>query len=169
MTTSEPKTDLRPNASPNLVAPGAPATTGPRSLAQAVQTAVRTLDGRRLGAAGHRDAGPAHQPKTLLALLTYCYARQIYGSAEIEEVLRRDANFRQFCPNEFPGAPVIRLFRRDNRQAIRLCLVAALCFLGEQKVEQGTVTKVNQAHLVEEANRRIIIAMFIDATVLDGD
>jgi len=169
MTTSEAKTNLRPNASPNLVAPGAPATTGPRSLAQAVQTAVRTLDGSMLGATTHRDARPAHQPKTLLALLTYCYARQIYGSAEIEEVLRRDANLRAFCPNEFPGAPVIRLFRRDNCQPIRLCLASVLCYLAEQKVKQGIVTKVNKAHLAEEANRRIIMAMFIDATDLDGN
>jgi len=44
-----------------------------------------------------------------------------------------------------------------------------LCYLAEQKVKQGIVTKVNKAHLAEEANRRIIMAMFIDATDLDGN
>jgi len=105
---------------------------------------------------------------TILALSTYCYARQIYGSADIEEVLRRDVHFRQLCANEFPGAWVIRHFRDVNREAIRFCLLAALGFLAEQKIVEDFVTKVNKAHLAEEANRRITMSMFID-TMLDGD
>jgi hypothetical protein len=78
------------------------------------------------------------------------------------------AHFRQLSANEFPGAVVIRRFRRDNRQALRFCLTAVLCFLAEQKVLEGILTNVNKAHLAEEAGRRITMAIFID-TLLDGD
>jgi hypothetical protein len=97
-------------------------------------------------------------------LLTYCYARQIYGSVEIEDVARRDASVRQICGSEFPSAVVIRRFRRDNRQAIRFCLLAVLSVLAEQKLSAGIVTKVNETHLAEEAGRRIIMAIFTDAS-----
>jgi hypothetical protein len=105
----------------------------------------------------------------LLALLTYCYARHIYCSADIEDGLRDDMDFGQLSGNGFPGVLVIRQFRRLNREALRLCLLAVLCFLAEQKIAEGLVTKVNKAHLAEEASRRITMAMFIDMTVLDGD
>ena len=115
-----------------------------------------------------RDAGLAFQPKALLALLSYCYARQIYASAEIEDVVRRDVNFRQLCQNEIPDEWVLRSFRRHNREAIQFCLMTALCFVAEEKVREGIVTKVNKAGFAEEAQRRIIMAMFLDSAALDG-
>ena len=99
MTTLEPERNLRPSTALNLVAPDNAPATGPRSLPEAVQEAVRSVDESTLHPVARLDAGLAFQPKTLLGLLTYCYARQIYGSAEIEEVLRRDVHFRQLCAN----------------------------------------------------------------------
>jgi len=121
MTTFESRTNLRPSAALNLVAPGGSVATGPRSLAQAVQAAVRSVDERTLRPVAPPDAGPAFPQKALLALLSYCYARQIYRSADIEDVLRREVHFRQLCANEFPGAWAVRRFRRDNREALRFC------------------------------------------------
>ena len=152
----------------NEMAPGAFAGRR-RSLAQAVQAAVRTLDEATLRPVARRDAGLAFQPKALLALLSYCYARQIYASAEIEDVVRRDENLRQLCHNEVPDERVIRSFRRHNRDVIQFCLMTALCFVAEEKVRQGIVTKVNMAGLAEEAKRRIITAMFLDSVALDGE
>ncbi len=164
MTTLEPMT----NPHLNEMAPGAFAGRR-RSLAQAVQAAVRTLDEATLRPVARRDAGLAFQPKALLALLSYCYARQIYASAEIEDVVRRDVNFRQLCRNEFPDERVIRRFRHHNREAIQFCLMTALCSVAEEKVRQGIVTKVNKAGFAQEAERRIIMAMFLDSAALDGD
>jgi len=143
--------------------------TGPHSLAQAVQSSVRAVEESRLCPVARPDAGVAYQPKMLLALLSYCYARQIYGSAQIEDDMARDAKFRQLCQNEFPNAGVLCRFRRVNREPIRSCLTAALSFLAEQKVEAGVVTKVSPSHVAEEATRRITMAMFIDSMELDGD
>lgn len=167
MTTLEPKTNLRPSVSLSLAAPASTTALSAPSLAKAVQAAVHALDESTLRPVARRDAGLAFQPKPLLALLAYCYARQIYGSADIEDLLRRDVHFRELCHNEFPGALAIRRFRRDNREAVHLCLKAALHFLVEQKVEAGAVTRVSDVQLAEEARRRIIMALFIDSMELD--
>jgi hypothetical protein len=106
----------------------------------------------------------ACQPRFMLALLTYCYARQIYGSADIAGFLARDAALCKVCQNAVPGAGLIRQFRDDNRQAIRACLTAALSFLARQKMDAGIVTKVNEATLAEEASRRLTMAMWTDST-----
>ena len=152
----------------NLTATVHSTTSAPSSLIQAVQTAVRQVDEGALRTVFHRDARLAFRPKTLLALLCFCYARQIYGSTDIKNMLSRDVNFCRLCLNQLPDAPVIRHFCRENREAILLCLTSVLGFLADQKVAAGAVTKVNKAHLAEEASRRIIMAMFIDSMELDG-
>jgi transposase len=127
-----------------------------------VRSAVRSIEEAALQRVARPDAGLAFEPRTLLALLSYCYARDIYGSADVEDVLRRDANFRRICHNEFPGARVIRRFRRENREALHRCLTKALRALakgeppGEDHEAAGTA-------LAEEASRRIMKAMFIDS------
>jgi transposase len=130
-----------------------------------VRSAVREIEEAALQPVARRDAGVAFEPRTLLALLSYCYAREIYGSAAIEDVLRRDANFRQICQNEFPGARVIRRFRRENREALHRCLTTALCALADG---HGP-TMTDKAAMAEDASRRIMKAMFIDSMETEWD
>ena len=160
--TTEPKTNWRPAVTLELPKTERPLSEPP-SLTQVVQEAVRGIDEDALHRVARLDAGLVFQPKALLGLLVYCYARETYSSEEVEDMLRRDKPFRDICHEEFPGARHFRQFRRHNREAIRVCLVAALGFLVRQKVELGIVTKVSEAHLEEEANRRITNAMFIDS------
>jgi len=141
----------------------------PESLAQTVQAAARAMDRNALRPLTSDGAQLAWQPTTLLTVLAYCYAMQIYSSAEIEVLLRQDANLRPFCQNQFPNARVIRRFRRENRESLQICLEAALRFVAEQKVAQGIIARVNSARLAEEARRRIITAMFTDSMDLDKD
>ena len=75
MTTLEPKTNIRPCMARYLIASDPITATGPHSLAQVVQASVRAVDERTLYPVARSDAGLAFQPKTLLALLSYCYAR----------------------------------------------------------------------------------------------
>jgi hypothetical protein len=135
---------------------------GPRSLTQAVRSAVRAIEEAALQRVARTDAGLAFEPRTLLALLSYCYARDIYGSAEVEDVLRRDAKFRRICQNEFPGARVIRRFRRENRGALHRCLTAALRTLAEGAPKTAD-NEAAEAAVAEDASRRIMKAMFIDS------
>ena len=105
----------------------------------------------------------AFQPKTLLAVTLYCYAHDIYGSEDIEDALRRDAAFRWLCQQEFPGAWVLRRFRRENCKTLHQALVAMLWFVEADQTETGFRTLATEAQLAEEATRRMSKAMFIDS------
>jgi hypothetical protein len=165
MTTMEPRTNFRPSRTLDPRCLGQAQASGRRSLTQAVRSAVRGIEEAALQPVARRDAGVGFEPRTLLALLSYCYARDIYGSVEIEDVLRRDANFRQICNNEFPGARVILRFRRENREALHRCLAAALRSLADG----GIQTVSDEAARVEDASRRIMKAMFIDSMETDWE
>ena len=162
-------TQARPRATRQAPAPDHFTITEPRLLAQAVQAAVQGVDEGRLEPVVRHDNGQAVRPKVLLALLSFCYARQTYGSAEVAAWLEREGNFRQFSQSEVPDAATLCRFRRENRELLHHCLTATLRFLVEQKVAAGLVTKVSQAQLAEEASRRIIMAMFIDSVELEAD
>lgn len=168
MTTLEPRTNLRPSRTLETRCSGEANISGSRSLTQAVRSAVRAIEEAVLQRVARCDAGLAFEPRTLLALLSYCYARDIYGSAEIEDVLRRDANFRQICHNEFPGARVIRRFRRENRGALHRCLTAALRSVAEG-APKAADNEAGESAVAEDASRRIMKAMFIDSMETDWE
>src|SRR5947209_19138011 len=133
MTTVEPKTNLRAGLGQCPRPTCASSATERFSLAETLQAAARVLDADRLRPVAPSDAGLACQPRTLLTLLAYCYASQIYGSAEVEAVLRRDPNFHALCRDQLPDARLIRPFRRDNPEGLGLCLPDALrCMAGPQ-------------------------------------
>ena len=94
MTTFEP-IKSRPSASPPRPIPvDLSAWLDKKSLVGLVLDAVLTVDDSTLRPVAASTAGIAFRPKTMLALLTYCYAVGIYGSEDIEDVMCRDAIFR---------------------------------------------------------------------------
>ena len=152
----EPRTSLRPSAAMEPEVLGRAVSDRPSSVTQAVRTAVRAIDPGTLRPVARRDSGVAYEPRTLLALLSYCYARDIYGSADIEDVLRRDAVFRQLCQNEFPGARIIRRFRRENREMLQRCLTSVLRAVTAPPVS-GRGVELNEDELAEEADRKSVV------------
>ncbi len=136
------------------------------SLAEAVETAAREIEPSSLEPVPESGAGPAFQPRALLGLISFCYARQIYGSAAIATQLRGDSQLCRLCHNELPDSGAIQQFRRANHHALRFCLASALCFLAREKIAQGLVTRFNAHQLAEEAERRIVSASFIDSAEL---
>jgi hypothetical protein len=147
-----------------LAMPGPCAPEAPQTLMQAVHAAVNKINTTVLQPVARSFSNLAFQPRVMLSLLTYCYARQIYRSADIARVLARDAPLANACQNQCPSAGMISQFRNNNCQAIRACLTAVLTFLARQKMDAGIITKVNQANLAEEAGRRLIMAMCADNT-----
>jgi hypothetical protein len=141
----------------------------PSSLTQAVRAVVRRTDEATLRPIARRDAGFAYEPKTLLTLLSYCYARNIFASADVEDALRRDAIFRQLCNNEFPGARMIRRFRRENREALQRCLADVLQTIAPPSRPAAPGPEMNRVDADEEACRRIMKAVFIDSMASDDD
>src|SRR5262249_33684809 len=130
------------------------------SLAHAVAAAVRKVDEKMLTLVGQTKGTGGLGARTLLALLAFCYARQIYGSIEVVTRLRYDEGLRGLCDELIPDADTIRRFRTENRQALDFCLQAALRFQAEEKVAQGLLAKINEQRIGEEAQRRITMAMF---------
>jgi transposase len=128
---------------------------------EAVQAAVRDINAQNLRRVAPADAGIAFEPKTLLALLTYCYARRIYSSEDVEAVLRKDCGFRELCRNEFPGADLLRRFRRQNHESLQHCLQETLRF--SHPVSSSDLAHSSDAHLAEEADTRIMTAVLMDA------
>jgi hypothetical protein len=165
MKTFESDTVTIPRTAPTrcLPAPERLAETEPCSLVRAVQAAVHAMDAISLRAVAGADAGALCEPRMLLALLSYNYARQIYSSATIEHSIRADAELRQICRHQLPDAQILLRFRRDNREALQQCLQFTLRHLADNKLAEGIVTRVSDACLAEEANRRIIMAMFTDS------
>src|SRR5262245_60273154 len=132
-------------------------------LAAAVHAAVRRMDSASLRPAARPDGSPTVRPKLLLALLTICYAHQIYGSKQVVEWVRSEVNWDRLGPDPLPDVPTLCHFRREYREALHSCLTETLRVLAEQKVAAGVLTKVSEAQLAEEARRRIIMAMFVDS------
>jgi len=153
-------------------------------LASLVLNAVRAVDERWLQPVASKGAGMAFQPRALLAMVTYCYVLEIYGSQDIEDLMRRDGLFRFLCANEFPDWHAVRRFRRNNRETIQRCLAEALRhiwksgsferYTGCPCTDHGKEARVPEwrkaldpAHLMDEANERIERAMFIDHMAID--
>jgi transposase len=128
-------------------------------LAEAVLASVRQILPEALQPVAPRTAGIGLQPQTLLAVLTYCYARKIYGSQDIELCMCEDAQFRRLCQNEFPRWPALRRFRRYNREALQRCL--------EQTLSTSAMPAADSAQIAEEAAARIQIASWIDSEAAD--
>ena len=64
-------------------------------------------------------------PELLLAVVTYCYAKGVYGCAEIEEAILSDKDLRAKFGNDLPDDRSLRRFRRLNREAIKATLERA--------------------------------------------
>jgi hypothetical protein len=141
----------------------------PRSLAHAVELAVGQIDEALLTPVADQRSSETFQAGKVLALLTYCYARQIYSSTVIAAQLRRDFNAFKLADDGLPDGRMLRRFRCENRGPLDHCLRAALIFLAEQKIKQGFVTHVREAHIVQEASRRVIMAMFTDSLEMEPE
>jgi hypothetical protein len=138
------------------------------SLAHAIETKAQSVAEGLICKVNCEDGLPMDS-RMLLALLSCCYARQTYRSADVAAAISNDVVFRQRCLGASPGARTIRRFRRKNRAALHACLVAGLRFLAEQKLEGGLISRICEKSLEDEARRRIIMAMFIDSMELERD
>jgi len=160
MTTLETPTSLHATRSltlPQTLQPNDRARDAAISPAQAVQAAARAIPRNVLHPVCSAAAGVAFHPRALLALLTYCYFSEIYSSTDIEDLMLRDANFRNVCANQIPDAPTLRRFRRHNRDVIETCLHAVFRCLAEQAGKHPSETE-----LFEQARLHVTTAVLMD-------
>jgi hypothetical protein len=166
MTTIEPKTNCRPGAQP-FVVDDRVEIFQPASLAEVVDAAITEIEASRLKPRWPGISIPAFEPRVMLAVLTYCYARQILSSSDVWSHLMQDAHFRRICQNKLPGPESIRRFRDENREALHECLTAALPFLGRLRVSAGSITRVSETQIRTEARRRMVMAACLDSLEMD--
>jgi hypothetical protein len=142
-----------------------------RTLLADVQLAVRATATNELRRVAATDAGLAFQPRGLLSLLVYCYATGTFSSADIEDMMRKDVTFRDLCHGEFPSARHLQRFRRENRSAVRDCLLRVLQRQHRSpEPPEGTAGRVSvEEGLQEEADRRVAKATFIDHMETEND
>ena len=166
MTTLEPRTNLRPNVSFTLPEFGTTPThdsrTASGTFTETVRNAVRGVAENTLRPVTRRDSGVAYHPRVLLALLTYCYARGIYGSLDIERIMRKDKLFRALCREEYPDARILRCFRRENRAALQDCLSLVLRLASSNGTGSRAQDSWNAEQSAEEALRRLDMAACMD-------
>jgi hypothetical protein len=75
-----------------------------------------------------RDGG-AMSGKEMLGAVSYCYAKGVFESEEIERKMLKDPALRDAMHGEVPDAKAIRRFRSLNRGAIQTTLEKAFGFL----------------------------------------
>jgi hypothetical protein len=79
-------------------------------------------------------------PESMLGVVSYCYAKGVYGSKEIGRKMAQDPAFRAGCKNDVPLPDDIRRFRRLNREAILKTLEKALHFVRTRASEAWAPT-----------------------------
>jgi hypothetical protein len=79
-------------------------------------------------------AGSGELPgKAFLGAVSYCYAKGVYTSEEIEDKMRQDPRLSGAVHGEVPSASAIRRFRRLNRAAIEQTLTKAFGYFSKKR------------------------------------
>ena len=108
------------------------------------------------------EAGPdEYSFRMLLTLLSYSYARGIYGSDEIQDRVRTDADLRYLCAFEFPNAMTLRQFRRREWTRLQATLAGLL------RLATGAGEQEGWFNADAEAAARLERAAAADSLALD--
>jgi transposase len=184
MKMTEPKTNMTTLNPLSLASRNAPLQTqspatppSPRLLMHIVQTVVGQISEDGLVPVAAASRGLAFQPRSLLALLTYCYATGTYASQEVEAALRQDSLLRFLCADELPDWHTLRRFRRHNRDVLQQCLEETLASAAQEQgfrteqgrgVSSGLLNERAFGHpAAEEAATRIEQAVWCDSVALE--
>jgi hypothetical protein len=102
--------------------------------------------------------------RMLLTLLTYAYARGVFGSDEVELRTRTDSDFRYLAATDRPDAETLRLFRRREWVRLQTSLASLLQGSGDAIAMETLGTAVD---VEGEAARRLEAAAACDSLALD--
>ena len=80
--------------------------------------------------------GGALPGSEMLGAVSYCYAKGVYTSEEIERKMHKDKELRDAVHGDVPDAKSIRRFRRLNHNAIQATLEKAFGFLRKKEKKE---------------------------------
>src|SRR5436190_227207 len=99
---------------------------GKKTLVMLILDAIEDLNARGPECESVVTGNPECQPAMILTLLTYCYATGVYATTDIELGMEQDQMIRYLCAKNYVNLPVLREFRRYNRDRIKACLAIVL-------------------------------------------
>jgi len=107
--------------------PGAPAPSAPDESVTAfiAKAAAETVEQSARPVVVPAEAGPL-PAESMLGVVSYCYTKGVYGSADIGRKLAQNSTVREATHGDIPRPEDIRRFRRLNREAIQLTVEKAL-------------------------------------------
>jgi transposase len=95
-------------------------------LAHFVLDAVEEMDLRQVRVNERGTGSAQYPPRTVLALLLYCYATGIFSSRRIEQATYDSVPVRMICGDTHPDHDTICTFRRENRALLQETFVRVL-------------------------------------------
>ena len=112
-------------------------------------------------------ANPNFQPRFLLVLLTYAYARGICESDEVVELHYRDPELKQRFPGPPPSAKAVTRFRREHRGLLKWSIAQALkhALRAHFELRDATLPAGLRRLLTDTATTRIDVGRHLDRSV----
>jgi hypothetical protein len=104
----------------------------PLTICAGILRAAHTETERVAAGAHLSPSGPKLNLEAMLGVISYCYAKGVVSSREIEEHLWRNAAFLSAFGEDLPTARTIRRFRRQHREAILATVESALQHFGRR-------------------------------------
>ena len=129
-----------------------------------VEADVEQFDWKHPELVAYLSQHPEYRPKSLLCVLTYAYAIQVYGSDEIVNRCYSDTVFRLLSENKAPTSAELRRFRRENRGLLKGMLVALFIRAVKRKFALGDILLPPgfKRYLLDSAVERLDIARYMD-------
>jgi hypothetical protein len=90
----------------------------PKTLAGWVKEAVQNFDRSKPQAREFLLYSAESRPESLLRVVLYAYATQVYGSEEIAGACRTELMLKELCDGKVPFADELEHFRRKNRSLL---------------------------------------------------
>jgi transposase len=123
-----------------------------------VSTVLGAVEGMDLSGfyADYRSDGhgrPAYDPRMMVALLLYAYARGNRSSRGIERECREDVAYRVICANHVPDHSTIAEFRRRHETALAELFAAVLCLCRKAGLVSVGVVAVDGTRVHASASR----------------
>jgi len=157
---------------------------GKKTLVKLILDAIEDLNARAPEREAFATGNPEFQPAKMLTLLTYCYAAGVYATTEIELGMEHDQMIRYLCAKKSLNLPVLREFRRYNRDLIKECLAIVLRRVWELRFcDEDACSMAVACHLSDsfgqwldmrsnpdftaEAEQRIIRSVQADSMAMD--
>jgi transposase len=110
-------------------------------LAHFILDAVEEVDVREVKVNNRGTGSQQYPPRTLLALLLYCYATGTFSSRRIEQATFDSVPVRMICGDTHPDHDTICTFRRENKALLQQTFVRVLELAQKMKFLQvGQIT-----------------------------